>query len=52
MTKEQLVAALRRLSQGLVDEEIAHGNADRLLLEYINEAEVTEAWENIPKWFA
>jgi hypothetical protein len=52
MSKEQLIASLRRLSEGAVDEEIAHGNADRLLLEFINDPEVTEAWENIPKWYA
>jgi hypothetical protein len=52
MSKKQLVAALLKLNVGHVDEEEAHSKADRLLLEYINEPEVTEAWENIPKWYA
>lgn len=34
------------------DEEVAHVDADAVLLWLINEPEVTEAFESIPKWYA
>lgn len=34
------------------DEEENHYRADRLLLEYINDTEVTTLFDNIKKWYA
>ena len=33
-------------------EEDAHIDADNLLLEFINDKEITEAFENISKWYS
>lgn len=51
MTIEELIERLRSW-HGPQDEEVAHGAADRLLLEYINDPRVTEAFEAIEKWYA
>ena len=34
------------------DREKAHVEADEALLEYIDDEKITEAWRNLPKWFA
>lgn len=46
MTKEDLLARLRQLHNHH-DVEVAHETADYLLLEYINCAEIEEAYEGI-----
>lgn len=49
--RAELLARLR----GLVaerDVEAAHGDADEALLEYINDPEIREAFEAVPKWYA
>jgi hypothetical protein len=51
MTKEELVDRLRELEHHL-DPESAHSTADNLLLEFINDKDVAEAYENIDKWYA
>ena len=51
MTKEELIIALKEL-QTYGDPESAHSQADRLLLAYINDTEVTEAFNGIDKWYA
>lgn len=33
------------------DEEVAHIHADKALLEYIADAEITEAFENIDRFY-
>ena len=45
-----LVAALKRCNSG--DIEADHGNADDLLIEYINDPRVKEAYDAINKWYA
>lgn len=50
MTKEELIAKLQDVDSG--DEEKDHRLADRLLLEYINDPEVTVAFFDIPKWYS
>lgn len=57
LTKEQLVAALNALYNaqgelGSSDFEEDHIRADRLLLEYINDDDVSDAFEAIEKWYA
>lgn len=51
MTREELLVELRTL-HGPQDPESAHEQADDLLLEYINDPEVTAAFEAIKKWYA
>ncbi len=50
MTKEELVAQLADLD--VTDQEVAHAQADALLLLYINDTEIDAAYDAIPKWYA
>jgi hypothetical protein len=53
VTKAELVIALRAINQREgVDQKLDHGDADDLLLEYINDGEVDEAYQAIEKWYA
>ena len=52
MTKTQLAEALKRLGEGPYDPEATHGDADALLLEYINSDEVSEAYDALDKWYS
>ncbi len=53
MTKEELINKLNQLSiDSKSDEEIAHCSADEVLLEFINDPEVTKAFKSIKKWYA
>lgn len=47
--REGLLKILNRTGQ---DEEVDHADADDLLLEYINDREVTDTYEAIDKWYA
>ncbi len=47
----ELVKALREW-HGATDPEMAHAAADRLLLAYINNPDVTEAFDAIEKWYS
>lgn len=51
MTKEELLAKLRELAE-LDDNEFTHKEADAALLEFINDAEISAAFEEIRKWYA
>lgn len=51
MTKEELIERLEALQQD-GDTEYQHGEADDLLIEWINDPEVTEAYAKIKKWYA
>jgi hypothetical protein len=51
MTKEELLAKLRECQKG-GDIEDDHYEADQALLEFINDKDVTEAYEAIEKWYA
>jgi len=53
MTKEELIEELKKIaSRGSYDIEVNHAEADDLLLEYINDEEVTKAYSSIEKWYA
>ncbi len=58
MTKEELIRRLKDVKtthdeDGLIrDAEDWHVDADDLLLEYINDKSVTEAFNDITKWYA
>ena len=50
--REALLALLRSLHGGGRDKEHDHGVADDALLRYINDSEITEAFEAIERWYA
>ena len=53
MTVRELVLRLNDIEgRGGYDKERDHIEADELLLEYINDPLVTEAFEEIGKWYA
>ena len=51
MTKEELIVQLKSW-HGPTDAEIAHDKADALLLDYIDDEEVRQAFDAIEKWYA
>lgn len=51
MTKEELIKRLKELPKSC-DTETAHLNADNLLILYINDADIMEAYHAINKWYA
>jgi len=56
MTKDELLTELRKLDAEVNpdwrDYEGDHINADKLLIEYINDPEIAEAYSNVGKWYA
>lgn len=61
MSKEQLIARLREIGMRQIgvrgrvkgrDEERDHVDADGALIDYINDPEITAAYEAITKWYA
>ncbi len=55
MTKDELLIFLRNRHTGggeWINEESGHREADKALLDYINDPEIREAYERIPKWYA
>ncbi len=56
MTIDELRGELERMKKRSrdfpeFDEQIEHGTADSLLLEYIGDREVTKLFLAIPKWY-
>lgn len=51
LTRDELLKELKDLS-GHYDAEVAHASADDLLLKFINDEEITAAFENIERWYA
>jgi len=49
MTREELIKILEMDTN---DIEADHANADRALLEFINDASITAAFNKIGKWYA
>jgi hypothetical protein len=49
MTKAELIYVLKNTSG---DIEIDHSIADEALLEYINDPEITEAFNAVERWYA
>ena len=53
MTKEELLEKLKSIDiEHNGDTETAHIKADEALLEYINDKEIIEAYNQIDKWYA
>jgi predicted glycosyl hydrolase (DUF1957 family) len=51
MTKKELLDKLKACSEN-GDIEIGHVDADNALLEFINDPEITEAFNSWGKWYA
>lgn len=51
MNKEELIKKLKEL-QNSGDTEIAHVKADDLLIEYINDSDIADAYNALDKWYA
>lgn len=53
ITKEELITELEKLVKTENDDyETTHAKADMLLIQYINDEEITEAYDNVGKWYA
>ena len=57
ITKERLLLELKSFpsyddDMGIGDPEKSHKRADELLLRYINDEEITEAFENLIRWYS
>lgn len=54
MTKEELITFLKgcQVESEEGDREKAHSNADRALLKYIDDAQITAAFNSIKKWYS
>jgi hypothetical protein len=53
MTKQELLEILKKLEGISPDQDVErpHIEADEALIEYINDPEIAEAYEKIPKWY-
>lgn len=51
MTKQELINKLTELQQDK-DYEVAHELADNLLLSFINDKDITQAFQKIEKYYA
>ena len=51
MTRDELLTTLNECAVG-DDLEVAHQKADEALLEFINDPEITAAFESWEKWYA
>jgi hypothetical protein len=51
MTKQELIEKLKALK---IDEDVefSHQEADNLLIEFINDIEIQEAYNDLYKWYA
>lgn len=54
MTKEEALKRLRELASGKCkgDDEEWHVEADEILLDLIDDDEIREAYDDVPKWYA
>ena len=52
MTKEELIQKLKDLQNTGWNREEPHVNADRALLKFINDPEITKEYDEIDKWYA
>ena len=52
MDKKKILLERLKLCDKATDKEAAHLVADGALLKYINDPEITEAFEDLIKWYA
>ena len=50
LTKAEAIATLNELVEA--DPEIAHSEADEILLRLVNDKDVEKAYDEVPKWYA
>ena len=50
VTKAEVLETFKELEEA--DPELAHSEADELLLRYINDKDIEEAFEEVPRWYA
>ena len=51
MTKDELLEKLTWLAMS-DDIEDAHGKVDDALLDYINDPDITKAFNDVPRWYS
>jgi len=51
MSKQELIEKLKSYAK-YEDREDGHVEADEALIAYIGDAEIAEAYEAVPKWYA
>ena len=51
ISRKELIEGLRELSE-LEDIELAHEEADELILSYVNDPVIEKAYEEVSKWYA
>ena len=51
MTREELLRNLANLVEEGFDTETARIYADQILLDFINDKEIEDAFKRIPKWY-
>ena len=52
MSVEELVESLRDITYEKYDQETGHRRADELLLQYIGDDRVTDAFDAVGKWYS
>ena len=52
ISRADLIENLKELTELKHDPEVAHSEADELLLNYINDPEIEKVFEEVPKWYA
>ena len=52
ISRAELLSRLKELEGDWGDPEASHAEADELLLNYINDSEIEEAFEEVPKWYS
>ena len=52
VSKERYDRLLKKLGLEYGDREVTHAKMDELLLEYINDKEITDAFNKVGKWYA
>ena len=50
LTKKEAVKILKELTEA--DPELAHSEADEILINLINDKDVEKAFDEVPKWYA
>lgn len=51
ISRDKVLAGLQELAQ-LKDIELAHLEADDLLIKYLNDVDIEKIYEEVPKWYA
>jgi hypothetical protein len=52
MKKETALEKLQEIAMNRRDKEFAHMAADQVLLDYIGDVDITDAFEKIDKWYS